>query len=57
MIDVNMPEVDGLTACAHLLDAVNGALNVIVMSGSRNQDTIERCEGLGVRYVRQGSTF
>jgi CheY-like chemotaxis protein len=57
LIDVNMPEVDGLTACAHLLEPVKEALNVIVMSGSRNPDTIERCEGFGVRYVRKGSNF
>jgi CheY-like chemotaxis protein len=57
LIDVNMPEVDGLSACAYLLDPVKDALNVIVMSGSRNPDTIERCEGLGARYVRKGSTF
>jgi CheY-like chemotaxis protein len=57
LIDVNMPEVDGLSVCAHLLDPVKDALNVIVMSGGRNPDTIERCEGLGARYVRKGSAF
>lgn len=57
LIDVNMPEVDGLSVCTHLLDPIKDALNVIVMSGSRNPDTIERCEGLGARYVRKGSTF
>jgi CheY-like chemotaxis protein len=57
LIDVNMPEVDGLTACAHLLDPIKEVLNVIVMSGGRNPDTIERCERLGVGYVRKGSTF
>jgi CheY-like chemotaxis protein len=57
LIDVNMPEVDGLSVCAHLLDPIKEAMNMIVMSGSRNPDTIERCGGLGARYVRKGSTF
>src|SRR5690242_7566668 len=36
VIDVNMPEVDGLSVCAHLLDPETAPLNVIVMTGSRN---------------------
>jgi CheY-like chemotaxis protein len=57
VIDVNMPELDGLSVCAHLLDPDKGPMNVIVITGSRNPDTLERCEGLGVHYARKGPDF
>src|SRR5580704_4458802 len=57
VIDVNMPEVDGLSVCAHLLDPCKRALDVIVVTGSRDPDTIERCEGFGAHYTRKGPHF
>src|SRR5450631_1631805 len=41
VIDVNMPEVDGLTACAYLLRPGRTPLNVIVITGSRDPETLE----------------
>jgi CheY-like chemotaxis protein len=57
VIDVNMPEVDGLSVCAHLLDSDRPPVNVIVITGSRDPDTLERCEGLGAHYARKGPNF
>jgi CheY-like chemotaxis protein len=57
VIDVNMPEVDGLSVCAHLLDLDRMPLNVIVITGSRDPDTRKRCEGLGAYYARKGPDF
>ena len=57
VIDVNMPEVDGLTACAYLLRPGRTPVNVIVITGSRNPETFERCEGLGAFYARKGLNF
>jgi CheY-like chemotaxis protein len=57
IIDVNMPEADGLTVCARLLDPSKRSLNVIVVTGSREPETVERCEGFGAFYVRKGSEF
>jgi CheY-like chemotaxis protein len=57
VIDVNMPEADGLTVCARLLDPSRRALNVIVVTGSRATETVERCEGFGAYYVRKGPGF
>jgi CheY-like chemotaxis protein len=57
VIDVNMPEVDGLSVCAHLLDPDRTPVNVIVMTGSRNPETLERCEGFGAYYTRKGPNF
>src|ERR1700685_2918763 len=45
IIDVNMPEADGLTVCARLLDSSKRSLNVVVVTGSREVETVERCEG------------
>jgi DNA-binding response OmpR family regulator len=55
VIDVNMPEVDGLTACGYLLSRM--PVNVIVITGSRDPDTPERCEGFGAYYARKGLNF
>jgi CheY-like chemotaxis protein len=57
VIDVNMPEADGLKVCAHLLDPSRRALNVIVVTGSRETETMERCQGFGAYYVRKGPEF
>ena len=57
VIDVNMPEVDGLSVCAHLLAPERTPVNVIVISGSRDPHTLERCESFGAHYARKGPDF
>jgi len=57
VIDVNMPEVDGLSVCANLLGLDRMPVNVIVITGSRDPATRERCEGLGAYYARKGPDF
>ena len=57
IIDVNMPEADGLTVCARLLDSSRRSLNVVVVTGSRDSETLERCDGFGAFYVRKGPEF
>jgi CheY-like chemotaxis protein len=57
VIDVNMPEVDGLSACEHLLGPDRPPVNVIVITGSRAPETLERCEGFGAYYARKGPNF
>src|SRR5262245_53745724 len=48
MVDVNMPEVDGMSVCERLLSPGRAPLDIIVVTGSRDNDMLERCEGLGV---------
>jgi CheY-like chemotaxis protein len=55
VIDVNMPEVDGLSVCAYLLD--RDPVNVIVITGSSDPNTLERCESFGAHYARKGPDF
>jgi CheY-like chemotaxis protein len=57
IIDVNMPEVDGLSVCARLLDPGRKPLNVIVVTGSRDTETAERCESFGAFHTRKGPDF
>jgi CheY-like chemotaxis protein len=57
VVDVNMPEVDGLSVCEHLLSPDRAPLNVIVITGGRHPDTLERCEGFGAYYARKGPNF
>jgi CheY-like chemotaxis protein len=57
VIDVNMPEVDGLSVCAHLLGPGRAPINVIVITGSRDPETLERCESFGAHYARKGPNF
>jgi CheY-like chemotaxis protein len=57
VIDVNMPEMDGLSTCAHLLEPDRSPVEVIVMTGGKNPDTAERCEGFGAYFARKGPNF
>jgi CheY-like chemotaxis protein len=57
LIDVHMPEADGLDVCAHLLDPDRRPLNVVVVTGSRDPETIERCEAFGAFYAHKGAGF
>jgi len=59
IVDVNMPKLDGLTATFHLLDqgAQGQALDIIIVTGSSDELTIERCEAMGLFYARKGPDF
>lgn len=57
IIDVNLPEADGLRVCARLLHPSREHLDVIVVTGSRETGTIEQCEGFGSFYVHKGPEF
>jgi CheY-like chemotaxis protein len=57
VIDVNMPELDGLSVCAHLFDADRAPPNVIVITGSKNPHTLQRCERVGTYHARKGPNF
>jgi DNA-binding response OmpR family regulator len=57
VIDVNMPEADGLSVCAHLLDPDKRPMDVIVVTGRRDAETVERCDGFGAFYAKKGPEF
>jgi CheY-like chemotaxis protein len=57
IIDVNMPELNGLDVSSRLFDPHNRAIDVVVMTGNANPETVERCESLGAFYALKGPDF
>src|SRR5471032_2782710 len=57
IVDVNMPEMDGLSVCSRLLEPGSKPMEVVVVTGSSDPKTAERCESLGLFYGRKGPDF
>lgn len=57
IVDVNMPEMDGLSVCTRLLDPGSKPVEVVVVTGGSDPETEERCESLGLFYGRKGPAF
>jgi len=57
IVDVNMPEMDGLSVCSRLLGPGSKPIEVVVVTGSADPEMEERCETLGVFYGRKGPEF
>jgi|SRR5450432_359239 CheY-like chemotaxis protein len=57
IIDVQMPELDGLSVSAYLLEDSTRPLHVIVVTGSRDAETVGTCDSMGALYVRKGADF
>ena len=57
LIDVNMPEIDGLSVCARLLDSGKNRMDVVAITGSDDPEVFKRCESLGAFYGRKGPEF
>ncbi|MEM5473845.1 response regulator [Hoeflea sp. AS60] len=55
IVDINMPEIDGFNVCDWLLDPGRPRLNVIVLTGNQDQETLERCDALGTYHVLKSS--
>src|ERR1017187_9598422 len=43
IVDVNMPEMDGLSVCTRLLDPGSKPVEVVVVTGSSDPEIAERC--------------
>src|ERR1700677_1951033 len=52
IIDINMPEVDGLTVCERMLKWHKMSTGVIVIAAGSY--SVERCKSLGAFHVRKG---
>ena len=57
IVDFNMPEADGLSVCMRLLEPGKNSFNVVVITGSRDPEMVERCESLGAIYTLKGPDF
>ncbi|MDO9411236.1 MAG: response regulator [Pseudolabrys sp.] len=57
IIDVNMPELDGISASARILDPANKSVEIIIVSGGSSPQIAERCDSLGMFYSRKDAEF
>jgi CheY-like chemotaxis protein len=51
ILDLNMPEADGFRVCEWLLDPRRPPMEVIILTGRSDDDTLLRCEAFGAYYV------
>jgi CheY-like chemotaxis protein len=57
VLDVHMPEVDGLSVCAFLLEAAKASPHVLVVTGHPGQKIAEGCEAIGAACIHKGHNF
>jgi CheY-like chemotaxis protein len=57
VVDVHMPEVDGISVLAYLPDAAKKSLHVIVVTGYPGQEIVEKCKELEVSCINKGQNF
>lgn len=57
IVDVNMPELDGLTASFHLLEPGGPPVDVIVVTGVSTPETLARCEAMGMFFACKRTAF
>ena len=57
VIDVHMPEVDGLSVLSFLLEIAKKSLHVIVVTGHPGQEIADRCEGFEASCIQKGRNF
>jgi CheY-like chemotaxis protein len=54
IVDVHMPELDGLSLSSRLLEPNQPAIDVIVVSGRSDAESLDRADSLGAAFVRKG---
>jgi CheY-like chemotaxis protein len=57
VIDVHMPEVDGISVLAYLPDTAKKPLHVIVVTGHPGLEIVEKCKGLDISCIHKGHNF
>jgi CheY-like chemotaxis protein len=57
VIDVHLPEVDGLSVLAYLSEAAKSVPHVIVMTGRAGRQVVELCTGFDAFCIPKGSLF
>jgi CheY-like chemotaxis protein len=57
VIDVHMPEVDGLSALSYLADIAKKSLHVVVVTGHPGQEIAESCKALDASCIHKGHNF
>jgi CheY-like chemotaxis protein len=57
VIDVHMPEVDGLSVLSYLSDTAKKSLHVVVVTGNPSQEIVAMCKGLDASCIHKGRNF
>jgi CheY-like chemotaxis protein len=57
LLDVHMPEVDGLSALAYLRNMAKKPLHVMIVTGNPAREIMETCDGLDVSCIQKGRNF
>jgi CheY-like chemotaxis protein len=57
VIDVHMPELDGLSVLSYLQDATKKITDVIVMTGRRGREIPKTCDAFGAACITKGPKF
>ena len=57
IIDIHMPEVDGLSVLEYLRDIAKQPIHVMVVTGNSGREIAERCDGFDVSCIRKGPDF
>jgi CheY-like chemotaxis protein len=57
VIDVHLPELDGLSVLAYLSEADKKSSHVVVMTGRPGQEILKLCDGLNAFCVHKGPFF
>ena len=57
LLDVHMPEVDGLSALAYLRNMASKPLHVMVATGNPGREIAETCDGFDVSCIQKGRHF
>lgn len=57
IVDINMPELDGISVGMSLLDLASKRIDVVVVTGLSDPAAIQRCQALGMHFVRKGPNF
>jgi CheY-like chemotaxis protein len=57
VIDVHMPELDGLSVCDYLTEIAKRSPHVMVVTGRPDPDITERCKGVDATCIQKGRHF
>jgi len=57
LLDVHMPEVDGLSALGYLREISKTSIHVMIVTGNPGREITQACEGFDVSCIRKGRGF
>ncbi len=54
VLDLHMPEADGFRVCEWLLDSKRPPVDIVILTGRSDIETLDRCDSLGAFHVPKG---